>query len=75
MADEYDLQQSLQDQTDSFLAQNRTFAWVADSNNGSYADCHRREWYSKFWTIFVVQQFIYPSTSRNDLKRCSWKFK
>ena len=37
MADEYDLQQSLQDQSDSFLAQNRTFAWVADSNNGSYA--------------------------------------
>ena len=37
MADEYDLQQSLQDQSDSFLAQNRTYAWVADSNNGSYA--------------------------------------
>ena len=37
MADEYDLQQSLQEQSDEFLTQNRTFAWVADSNNGSYA--------------------------------------
>ena len=37
MADEYDLQQSLQEQSDDFLTQNRTFAWVADSNNGSYA--------------------------------------
>ena len=37
MADEYDKQQSLQEQSDEFLTQNRTFAWVADSNNGSYA--------------------------------------
>ena len=37
MADEYDIQQSLQEQSDEFLTQNRTFAWVADSNNGSYA--------------------------------------
>ena len=37
MADEYDLQQSLQEQSDEFLTQNRTYAWVADSNNGSYA--------------------------------------
>ena len=34
MADEYDIQQSLQD---DFLMQNRQYAWIADSNNGSYS--------------------------------------
>ena len=37
MADEYDIQQSLQDESDDFLMQNRQFAWIADSNNGSYS--------------------------------------
>ena len=37
MADEFDIQQSLQDQSDDFLMQNRQFAWIADSNNGSYS--------------------------------------
>ena len=37
MADEYDIQQSLQDVSDDFLMQNRQFAWIADSNNGSYS--------------------------------------
>ena len=37
MADEYDIQQSLQDQSDDFLMQNRQYAWIADSNNGSYS--------------------------------------
>ena len=32
MADEFDIQQSLQDQSDDFLMQNRQFAWIADSN-------------------------------------------
>ena len=36
MADEYDIQQSLEAQGDEFLMQNRTFAYVNDSNNGSY---------------------------------------
>ena len=36
MADEFDLQQSLEEQGESFLMQNRTFAYVNDSNNGSY---------------------------------------
>ena len=37
MADEFDIQQLLQDQSDDFLMQNRQFAWIADSNNGSYS--------------------------------------
>ena len=37
MADEYDIQQSLQDESDDFLMQNRQYAWIADSNNGSYS--------------------------------------
>ena len=36
MADEYDIQQSLEHQGEEFLMQNRTFAYVNDSNNGSY---------------------------------------
>ena len=36
MADEYDIQQSLEAQGDEFLMQNRTFAYVNDSNDGSY---------------------------------------
>ena len=30
MADEFDIQQSLQDQSDEFLMQNRQFAWIAE---------------------------------------------
>lgn len=37
MADEYEIEQSLLNQGDDFLMQNRTYAWIADSNNGSYA--------------------------------------
>ena len=37
MADEYEIEQSLLNQSDDFLMQNRTYAWIADSNNGSYA--------------------------------------
>ena len=37
MADEYDIQQSLQGESDPILMQNGPFAWIADSNNGSYS--------------------------------------
>jgi hypothetical protein len=36
MADEFTLQQSLQDQSDDYLFQNRQYTYITDSNNGSY---------------------------------------
>ena len=37
MADEYDIQQSLLEQDEEFLMQNRQYTWIPDSNGGSYA--------------------------------------
>ena len=37
MADEFEVSQSLSEQGDDFLMQNRTFAWIPDSNGGSYS--------------------------------------
>ena len=36
MADEYDIQQSLLEQDEEFLMQNRQYTWIPDSNGGSY---------------------------------------
>ena len=37
MADEYDIQQSLLEQDEEFLMQNRQYTWIPDSNGDSYA--------------------------------------
>ena len=37
MADKYDIQQSLLEQDEEFLMQNRQYTWIPDSNGGSYA--------------------------------------
>ena len=37
MADEYDIQQSLLEQDEEFLMQNRQYTWIPDRNGGSYA--------------------------------------